>query len=111
MPRAKKGAPTRQARKRVLKAVRGHRGAPGRTYRLAKEALVKAQVNARTDRRRKKRVGEDFVQQTEVVRHHPDKLAQAVVRLTFMAKGQHEKVRYLNSQLKNKEQEFTNVKI
>jgi large subunit ribosomal protein L20 len=55
MPRAKKGAPTRQARKRVMKAVRGHRGAPGRTYHLAKEALVKAQVNARTDRRRKKR--------------------------------------------------------
>jgi len=38
-----------------MKAVRGHRGAPGRTYRLAKEALVKAQVNARVDRRRKKR--------------------------------------------------------
>ena len=55
MPRVKKGAATRQARKRVMKAVRGHRGAPGRTYRLAKEALVKAQVNARVDRRRKKR--------------------------------------------------------
>jgi large subunit ribosomal protein L20 len=55
MPRVRKGAATRHARKRVLKAVRGHRGAPGRTYRLAKEALIRAQLNARIDRRRKKR--------------------------------------------------------
>jgi large subunit ribosomal protein L20 len=55
MPRVSKGAATRQARKRVMKAVRGHRGAPGHTYRLAKEALVRAQVNARIDRKRKKR--------------------------------------------------------
>jgi large subunit ribosomal protein L20 len=55
MPRAKKGAATRQARKRVMKAVRGHRGAPGHTYRLAKEGLMRAQVNARTDRRLRKR--------------------------------------------------------
>jgi len=56
-------------------------------------------------------VGEDLTQQTEVVRHHPDKLAQAVVRLIFSAKGQYEKVRYINDQQNNKEQEFTNVKI
>ena len=55
MPRVSKGAATRRARKRVMKAVSGHRGGPGRTYRLAKEGLVKAQVNARTDRRLKKR--------------------------------------------------------
>ena len=55
MPRVKKGAATRQARKRVMKAVRGHRGAPGRNYRLAKEGLVRAQVNARIDRKRRKR--------------------------------------------------------
>jgi large subunit ribosomal protein L20 len=55
MPRAKKGAATRQARKRVMKAVRGHRGAPGRTYHLAKEAVVRANVNARIDRKRRKR--------------------------------------------------------
>ncbi len=55
MPRVSKGAATRRARKRVLKSVSGFGGAPGRTYRLAKEALVRAQVNARTDRRLKKR--------------------------------------------------------
>ena len=55
MPRIRKGAARRQAKKRVLKAVRGHRGAAGRLYRLAKEAGVRAEVNARIDRRRKKR--------------------------------------------------------
>ena len=55
MPRVRKGAATRQARKRVMKAVSGHRGAPGHNYRLAKEALVRAQVNARIDRKRRKR--------------------------------------------------------
>ena len=56
MPRVRKGAASRQAKKRVLKAVRGHRGQPGKQYRLAKEALVRASVNAKTDRRRKKRI-------------------------------------------------------
>ena len=55
MPRVRKGSATRQARKRVLKAVKGHRGSAGRLYRLAKEATVRAGVNARVGRRRKKR--------------------------------------------------------
>jgi len=55
MPRVKKGAARRQAKKRLFKAVKGHRGSAGRTLRLAKEALVRAQVNARVGRRRKKR--------------------------------------------------------
>jgi large subunit ribosomal protein L20 len=55
MPRVRKGAARRQAKKRILKAVKGHRGAAGRLYRLAKEANVRAAVNARVDRRRKKR--------------------------------------------------------
>ena len=55
MPRVRKGAARRQARKRVLKAVKGHRGPAGHLYRLAKEAAVRADVNARTDRRRRKR--------------------------------------------------------
>jgi large subunit ribosomal protein L20 len=55
MPRVKKGAARRQAKRRLFKAVKGHHGAAGRTYRLAKEALVRAQVNARVGRRRKKR--------------------------------------------------------
>ena len=55
MPRVRKGAARRQAKKRVFKAVKGHRGAAGRLLRLAKEASVRAQVNARIDRKRKKR--------------------------------------------------------
>ena len=55
MPRVRKGAARRQAKKRLFKAVKGHRGAAGRTYRLAKEAAVRAGVNARVDRKRKKR--------------------------------------------------------
>ena len=55
MPRVKKGAARRKANKRVLKAVKGHRGPAGRQIRLAKEARTRAEVNARVDRRRKKR--------------------------------------------------------
>jgi large subunit ribosomal protein L20 len=55
MPRVRKGAARRQARKRVLKAAKGHRGAAGRLFRLAKEAGVRANVNARIDRKRRKR--------------------------------------------------------
>lgn len=55
MPRVKKGSATRQARKRVLKRVKGHANAPGRLYRLAKEASVKAQVNAKIGRKQRKR--------------------------------------------------------
>ncbi len=55
MPRARKGAARRQARKRVVKAVKGHRASAGHLFRLAKEAGVRAGVNARRDRRRRKR--------------------------------------------------------
>jgi len=55
MPRVRKGATRHHAKKRVLKAVKGHRGSAGRLYRLAKEAGVRAEVNARIDRKRRKR--------------------------------------------------------
>ena len=55
MPRVKKGAARRQSKKRILKAVKGHRGSAGRLYRLAKEATVRSAVNARISRRRRKR--------------------------------------------------------
>ena len=55
MPRVRKGAARHQAKKRVLKAVKGHRGSAGRLYRLAKEAGFRAAVNARIDRKRRKR--------------------------------------------------------
>lgn len=55
MPRVRKGAARRKANKRILKAVKGHRGAPGRLLRLAKEAVTRAAVNARVGRKLKKR--------------------------------------------------------
>ena len=55
MPRVRKGAARHKAKKRVLKAVKGHRGPAGRLHRLAKEAAVRAEVNARIDRKRRKR--------------------------------------------------------
>lgn len=55
MPRVRKGAARRQAKKRILKAVKGHRGSAGHLYRLAKEAVIRAEVNARTGRKRRKR--------------------------------------------------------
>ncbi len=55
MPRVRKGAARHQAKKRILKAVKGHRGSAGRLHRLAKEAVVRAGVNARIDRKRRKR--------------------------------------------------------
>ena len=55
MPRVRKGAARHQAKKRILKAVKGYRGSRGRLYRQAKEAIVRAAVNARIDRKRRKR--------------------------------------------------------
>ena len=55
MPRVRKGHARRKAKKRILNAVKGHRGSVGHTYRLAKEAVVKSAVNARIDRKRRKR--------------------------------------------------------
>jgi len=55
MPRVRKGAARHQAKKRILRAVKGHRGSAGKTYRLAKEAFVRSAVNARIDRKRRKR--------------------------------------------------------
>ncbi len=55
MPRVRKGAARHQAKKRILKAVKGYHGSTGRQYRLAKQATVRAAVNARIDRKRRKR--------------------------------------------------------
>jgi len=55
MPRVRKGAARRQAKRRILKAVKGHRNPRGRLLRLAKEAATRAEVNARIGRKRKKR--------------------------------------------------------
>lgn len=55
MPRVSKGPARHRAKKRVLKAVKGYRGPRGKLYRLAKEAVVRAGVNARIGRKLRKR--------------------------------------------------------
>jgi large subunit ribosomal protein L20 len=55
MPRVRKGSARNRSRKRILKSVKGHRGSAGRKYRMAKEANVRAQANATTDRKLRKR--------------------------------------------------------
>ena len=55
MPRVSKGAARRQAKKRILNRVKGYRGQTGDQYRLAKEACLRADVNARVGRKLKKR--------------------------------------------------------
>ena len=55
MPRVRKGATARQTKKRILKAVKGYRGAVRTQIRLAKEARTRADVNARVGRKLKKR--------------------------------------------------------
>lgn len=55
MPRIRKGAARHRAKKRILKAAKGYRGPRGRLYRQAKEAVVRAAVSARIDRKRRKR--------------------------------------------------------
>jgi large subunit ribosomal protein L20 len=55
MPRARKGAAVRQARRRIRKRGKGYRAAKGHQYRQAKEATVRAAVDARVHRKRRKR--------------------------------------------------------
>jgi len=55
MPRVRKGAARHQAKRRLFKAVKGFRGARGTNLRLAKEAIVRSQVNATVHRKLKKR--------------------------------------------------------
>ena len=55
MSRVTYGAARHRKKKRLLKAVRGFRGAPGKHWRLAKESLVRAGTFAYRDRRNRKR--------------------------------------------------------
>jgi len=55
MPRVRKGAARRQSKKRILKAARGFRGPRSKNWRLAREAIIRAEATATKDRRRKKR--------------------------------------------------------
>ncbi len=55
MPRVLKGAARHRKHKRVMKSVRGHRGAPGKHYKIAKQAITRAGQFAYRDRRNRKR--------------------------------------------------------
>lgn len=55
MVRAKKGAATRQSKRRLFKSVKGYRGGRRKLLRTVKAAILKAGANSFRDRRTKKR--------------------------------------------------------
>ena len=55
MPRVKRGVTANARHKKVLKLAKGYSGARSRTYRVAKQAVIKAGQYAYRDRRQKKR--------------------------------------------------------
>ena len=55
MPRAKNSVATRRRRKKVLKAAKGYYGARSRSFKVAKQAVIKAGQYAYRDRRQRKR--------------------------------------------------------
>ena len=55
MPRAKSSVASRARRKKVLKSARGYYGARSRTFKVAKQAVIKAGQYAYRDRRQRKR--------------------------------------------------------
>ncbi len=55
MPRAKTAVPKKRRRKKILKLAKGYHGKRSRTYRYAKQTLIKALVYAYRDRKAKKR--------------------------------------------------------
>lgn len=55
MPRVKRGVTAKARHKKVLKLAKGYYGARSRTYRMAKQAVIKSGQYAYRDRRQKKR--------------------------------------------------------
>ena len=56
MSRVKNSVQTRQRRKKILKRAKGFRGARSRTFKVAKQAVMKAGLYSYRDRRQKNRV-------------------------------------------------------
>ena len=54
MARVKRGVVAKAKHKKILKLARGYQGARSRVYRVAKQAVIKAQQYAYRDRRKKK---------------------------------------------------------
>lgn len=69
-------------------------------YRLEGAEPVAADI-AEVEKLGVRPVEADLVHQTEVVRHHPDKLAQAILNLIFSSRGQPERIKFLNGQRKD----------
>ncbi|HBB53328.1 MAG TPA: 50S ribosomal protein L20 [Legionellales bacterium] len=55
MPRVKRGVTAKARHKKILSQAKGYYGARSRTYRVAKQAVIKAGQYAYRDRRQKKR--------------------------------------------------------
>ena len=55
MPRIKRSVASRARRKKILKAAKGYYGARSRTFKVAKQAVIKAGQYAYRDRRQRKR--------------------------------------------------------
>ena len=55
MPRIKRSVASRARRKKILKAAKGYYGARSRTFKVAKQAVIKAGTSAYRDRRQRKR--------------------------------------------------------
>ena len=55
MPRVKRGVTARARHKKILKQAKGYYGARSRSYRSAKQAVIKAQQYAYRDRKVRKR--------------------------------------------------------
>ena len=56
MARVKRGVQSKKRHKKILKQAKGYRGARSRTYKVAKQAVMRAGQYAYRDRRVKKRV-------------------------------------------------------
>lgn len=55
MPRAKRSVASRARRKKILKQAKGYYGARSRSFRVAKQAVIRAGQYAYRDRRQRKR--------------------------------------------------------
>ena len=55
MPRVKRGVTAKARHKKILDQAKGYYGASSRTYRVAKQAVIKAGQYAYRDRRQRKR--------------------------------------------------------
>ena len=55
MPRVKRGVTARRRHKKILQKAKGYRGARSRVFRVAKQAVIKAQQYAYRDRKQRKR--------------------------------------------------------